>query len=419
MHFFVYLHGKFTVDMQKIDITKILDKSFEKDYVAEDLSALFEAKANQYGLSVSQARDLLGIEYKSLTPLLNGTAKQPNLINVLKLADFLDIDLNVLLTSIVSQQTPENTAKLQEARNASFIGKNFDVERLQKEGLLPKKADSNIIVQKILDFFGFDSIAEYEEFDKRICNVAFSSSKRTFVDKMRRFSINSGYRLFEAIKNPYPYDEKKLADLLPKIKPYCQDVENGLFTVCQALFAHGVTVIFQRHLPTTQFRGATFFINDKPCIIITDFMKNYATIWRVLMHELYHVIFDEEDIKKEGYHLTGEMQLTLIDEEAPENFASDFFVDDSEFKYIKPHINSDVMVRAFAKKIKVHPSLIYMKFQVHMATIENKNYWGAFKKQFPNYELAVNRLNPISWKQDNSILEISKALKVIYEIVEA
>jgi Zn-dependent peptidase ImmA (M78 family) len=405
--------------MQKLNITKILDQSFEKDYKALDLSLLFEKKATEYGLSISQARDLLGIEYKSLTPLLKGTSKQPNLINVLKLADFLEIDFNILLTSIVSQQTPENFAKLQDARNASFIAKNFDVERLQKEGFLPKKADSNLIIEKILTFFGFDSIAEYEEFDKKICNVAFSRSKRSFVDKMRRFSINAGFRLFEEIKNPYPYDSKELADLLPKIKPYCQDVENGLFTVCQALFSHGVTIIFQRHLPTTQYRGATFFINNKPCIIITDYMKNYATIWRVLMHELYHVLFDEEQIKKEGYHLTGEVQLTLIDEEAPENFASDFFVDDAEFKYIKPHIKSEVMVNAFAKKIKVHPALIYMKFQVHMATVENKNYWAAFKKNFPNYELAVNRLNPISWKQDNSITEISKSLKVIYEIVEA
>lgn len=412
------MQGKFTLKMQKLNITRILEESFDKDYVAEDLSAIFEAKASEYGLSVSQARDLLGIEYKSLTPLLNGTSKQPNLINVLKLADFLDMDFNVLLTSIVSQQTPENTAKLQEARNASFIAKNFDIERLQKEGLLPKKAHSNVIVEKILDFFGFNSISEYEEFDKRICNVAFSQSKRSFVDKMRRFSINSGFRLFEIINNPYPYNSNELAELLPKIKPYSQDVENGLFTVCQALFAQGVTVIFQRHLPTTQFRGATFFINNKPCIIITDYMKNYATIWRVLMHELYHVIFDEDEIKKEGYHLTGEMQLSLIDEEAPENFASDFFIDNSEFKYIKPHINSQVMVREFAKKIKIHPSLIYMKYQVYMQTIELKNYWGAFKKEFPNYELAVNKLNPISWKQDNSILEISKSLKVIYNIVE-
>jgi Zn-dependent peptidase ImmA (M78 family) len=329
----------------------------------------------------------------------------------------LEIDFNVLLSNIIAQQPPENVSKLTDARNASFIAKNFDIERLQAEGFLPKKADSTVIVSKILDFFGFETIAEYERFDLEICNIAFSKSKRNFVDKMRRFSINSGFRLFQAINNPYPYDSTKLAELLPKIKPYCQDVENGLFTVCQALFSHGVTVIFQRHLTTTQYRGATFFINEKPCIIITDFMKNYATIWRVLMHELYHVIFDEEDIKKEGYHLTGEVQLTLIDEEAPENFASDFFVDDAEFKYIRPHIHSEIIVKAFAKKIKVHPALIYMKYQVQMH-IEGENYWKAFKKHFPNYELAVSKLNPISWKQDNSILDIAKQLRVIYELVE-
>jgi len=64
------------------------------------------------------------------------------------------------------------------------------------------------------------------------------------------------------------------------------------------LFNIGITIVFQPSLPKTQIRGATFLINDKPCIVITDFNKNYATIWFALIHELHHVLFDLETIDK-------------------------------------------------------------------------------------------------------------------------
>ena len=49
-------------------------------------------------------------------------------------------------------------------------------------------------------------------------------------------------------------------------------------------------------LPKTQIKGATFVINNKPCIVITDFNKNYGTIWFSLIHELHHVLFDLDSI---------------------------------------------------------------------------------------------------------------------------
>lgn len=404
--------------MEKVDISDILSKSFSTDQEPVDLLELFEEKAKEYNLSRTHAGELLGLEYRALLPILKGTAKQPNLINVLKIAEFLEIDFKLMLASMVANQGAENVKKLQDARYASFLAKNFDVDRLYNEKFIKNKNDSKSIVDRILDFFGFDSISDYEEFTDRVGLAVFSKSKRNFVDKMRYFSVHSAYRLFEVIDNTNEYDRESLIDLMPKIKPFSQDVDNGLYTVCKALYSHGVTVIFQNHLPSSQYRGATMFVNDKPCIVITDLNKNYATIWFALLHELFHVLFDEEAIKSDGYHLTneGESQITLINEEEADAFASDFFVDMSELKYIMPHIHNDFFVDKFAKKIKVHKSIIYSKYRFVMLDEHNKNYYGAFGKHFPNVEKAVNRLNPISWKKDYSISKIAENLKEIFDL---
>ncbi|NAS13720.1 ImmA/IrrE family metallo-endopeptidase [Poritiphilus flavus] len=404
--------------MEKLDITRLLDKSFSEDYEPVDLLKLFEKKSKEYGFSTTHARELLGIERKSLMPILEGTAKQPNLINVLKIADYLEIDFNVMLASLVAKQSPENVQKLTEARKASFVAKNFDVDRLYSEGFLTTKTDTNTIIDRILTFFGFETLADYENLIDRVSLAVFSKSKRSFVDKMRHFSVNAAFHIFETIDNPNEYHREALLDLMPKIKPYCQDVENGLFIVCKALYNHGVTVIFQNHLTTSQLRGATFFVKDKPCIVLTDLFKRYPTIWWALLHELYHVLFDEEDVKKSGYHLSGEDQITLIDEEAPNEFASDYFVDKAELNFIRPRIFEEYLVRNFAKKIKVHPSFIYAKFQHHMKEVEGKDFYGAFRTEFPDYKKAVARLNPISWKEDYSIPAIAKRLKEIFDLKE-
>lgn len=113
--------------------------------------------------------------------------------------------------------------------------------------------------------------------------------------------------------------------MIVKIKPYSQDITNGLLTVCRALYNIGVTVIFQNYLTTTQVRGATFIINEKPSVVITDFNKNYPTLWFTLLHELNHVLFDFDTIEKSSYHLSDDNDLFLIEDQA-NTFCKKFFL---------------------------------------------------------------------------------------------
>src|SRR5690606_20767284 len=131
---------------------------------------------------------------------------------------------------------------------------------------------------RICDFFDLESIFDYDRSD-----ALYRRTKKAFSDKMKDFWIKSNYKYFELIDNTNEYNRKELIELFPNIKPYTQNVENRLLTVLQALYHIGVTVVFQPLLPKSQISGATFLINDKPCIVITDFNKNYATIWLALI----------------------------------------------------------------------------------------------------------------------------------------
>ena len=113
-----------------------------------------------------------------------------------------------------------------------------------------------------------------------------------------------------------------------------------MLTVFRALYNVGVTVIFQPMLSRTQIRGATFLINNKPCIVVTDLHKSYPTIWFSLIHELHHVLFDLEELEKVKYHLTGEPDLFLMQEDKANEFASEYLISAEKLRYIEPLIHN-------------------------------------------------------------------------------
>ncbi len=402
--------------MKNFDVDKILEQALSDFYSEVNLYELFKAKAEEYGLSVTQARQLLKIERKSLQTIFEGTSKQPNLITVMKIARFLEIDMNTAIGSIMTSQSSENIAKIEDARKVTFLAKNFDLDRLYKAGFITSKTNTDEIIKRILAFFNFKSIGEYEEYQQNLSAAVFSKTKRNFADKMRRLSIMSSFRMFDMIDNPNEYNREELKNLVPKIKPYSRDVENGLLSVCRALFNVGVTVIFQQYLPTSQYYGATMNYNNKPCIVLTDLNKNYPTIWFALLHELFHVLFDFEEIKGVGYHLTGDIdaELGLFDEEKANEFARDFFFDYQEYRFIKPHIHSNYFVSKYARTHGIHQSIIYSHFQYFIEQKEGKNYWGAFKEFFPDVSRATKNLNPLTW--DKNLIEVINVLKKTFQL---
>lgn len=396
--------------MKKFDINDLLSSVFN-DENELDIKVLFDEKLVEYNLSKTKALKILNIDKDVFDEIVSGTAKQPSLINVIKISQFIEIEINDVVKSILKNQSVENIASVEKANKATFILKHFDVKMLTKMGFFINTNDVDILINRVLDFFGYKSILEYEN-DFAI--PLFSKSKRTFSDKMKDFWIKSAYQSFKTINNPNEYNRESLKELIVKIKPYSQDVNSGLYTVCKALYNIGITVIFQNQLPTTQVRGGTFVVNGKPCIVITDLFKKYPTIWFTLLHELNHVLFDLEVITNTNYHLSGENDLFLIEDKA-NNFAKDFFFSQDKFLYIKPYIDNKFLVAKFAKENEIHASFIYSAFAYYQSELYGKNYYGAFKDLYPNYTDALIKLQPITWGEE-SLKKVSEKIKLIFEL---
>ena len=73
------------------------------------------------------------------------------------------------------------------------------------------------------------------------------------------------------------------------------------------------------------------------------------------------------------------------------------------------------MVEKFAKELEIHPSIIYSAYQYFEDTLNGRKYYAAFKEFLPDYNLAVKKLNPITWQED-SLPQIAKKLKSIFEL---
>ena len=66
------------------------------DFNNYSLKELYNNKKALLGLSDRQIQKILGIDNKTLTPILEGTAKQINFTNIIKLSHFLGITVDNL-----------------------------------------------------------------------------------------------------------------------------------------------------------------------------------------------------------------------------------------------------------------------------------------------------------------------------------
>lgn len=390
-------------------INDILKKSIE--YEGPSFDAILNERLEAAGLSRNQFETFVGIEKKSLDAIIYKKSIQTDINKLVVLAEFLDLSLDELLIIHYNGRDPKELKELQDCMDLTFINKHFDLKALASLGFINKKFKLEELKTRICTFFDIDSIYDYA---KDLNNVLFSKTKRTFNNKMKEFWIQSSLKYFEMIDNPNDYDRKSLIQLIPKIKPYTRNIEYGLKTVFQALYNVGVTVVFQPAVPTIQVRGATFVVNNKPCIAITDLNKNYATIWFALIHELHHVLYDLEELTKTKYHLTGEPDLFLMHEDAANKFAADYLFSDEKMRYIEKMIHNKLMVSRFAEKCQIHPCIIYSQYQWRQFEL-GKDYWGAFKDQFPKLSTSTKHLNVSNWTAE-PIKESAQKIKQLLTV---
>lgn len=395
------------------DVDNLLDGLFENnDLLDNSLKGLFDRRLSQLGISQTTSLKILKIESRTLKGVLDGSLKMVDFTALIKLSSFLQIPqkkvISLFLTEL-EKNFPESFPY--PSNKIEFINKNFDLASLKKAGIINSITDYYEIDAKISSFLGVKNVFEYQP---SISNVAFSLGAIKPKNNLNRSMwLKRAKDIIHELDNPYHYDRDRLIDYFGEIRWHSTNVELGLTNVVQALYSMGITVIFQTSLPTIHLRGATVAINNKPAIILTDYRGYYPTLWFTLIHELFHVLFDWEDIKKNKEHISEENIEVLSDlerENEANEFACDYLFPKEKVRISGAFINDPELVNEYAKNNHVHPSFVYL-FHAKESNIKDGFAWNLVHKYNPDITPILKTFD--NWIEENpkNISEVVTHLK--------
>lgn len=376
------------------------------DLPYESLHELYEARRKELNLTDNVVFKMLDLDAKQVKPILDGEAKRISLFTVLKLAYFLNVSLEEVLKLTLLGMSREQISDIQRAKDAAFIMEHFDIAALTKMGFFKKGASVDDLKSRIIDYFQLTSLYDY----KRIPLVkAFSRIQRkTKSELMREFWLSSAYHVLNCINNPYTFDRPGLIRLIPSIRACTLNEKNGLTTVVKALYRLGITVIYQPSIKDLHLRGATLIVNDKPCIVLSDYNNRYPTVWFALLHEICHILSDLDALREYHYHISdGIGDILLLDEKRCDDFASEYFLSGDHHKMIIPYLDSPAILNTYCKEWRVHPSLVYA---IHCYA--NPNDWRKYAAKIPSSDEMLRDINTVCFTDnpENSSLPINNLI---------
>lgn len=363
----------------------------------QSIKELFEQKIKQLGISMSDSQEILTIQSRTLKGILDGSLKMFDVTNLFKIADFIQLPKEDVVKMYFDMLDKNFSNSSFPSSKIQFIKENFDLAALKKAGFIDDISDFPNIDRKLTTFLGLKSIFEYS---RPNIKPAFSAGLIPPKNKLTRdLWLDAGITMLNIIDNPYEYNREELKNYFSNIRWHSTNVEKGLIAVINDLYHLGVTVIYQDPLPSLHLRGATLQINEKPCIILTNYVGFYATIWFALIHELFHVLFDWDDIKLNRYHVSDDDEnelLVLEREKDANNFAREYLLPKEKLSIVKQRINNEYFVKEFAYNNDIHTSMIYV-FAAYDGSQSNRSAWARAKKHEPNIDLSIGEIKN-SWK---------------------
>ncbi|MCO5238367.1 MAG: ImmA/IrrE family metallo-endopeptidase [Chitinophagaceae bacterium] len=392
------------------DINSLLNDILKPD--KPGLKELFDKKISELKITSTSVLEILNIQHRTLKGILDGTQKVVDVTNLIKIANFLQLPKEDVIKMYIDSLEKNYTENIVPPEKIKFIQENFDLAALKKAGFIDSLTDFEKIDSKITSFLGLKSIYEYK---RPNIKPAFSAGLVKPKNELTRsLWIQSAITYFEDIDNPYEYNRKALIEYFPNIRWHSTNVEFGLLTIIKDLFKLGVTIIYQSPLPSLHLRGATFAVNDKPCIVLTNYVGFYGTLWFALIHELFHVLFDWEEIRINMYHLSDDEDNELVVQEKENEanqFAREYLFPQEKMNQIKHNLNNPYFVSEFAKNNHVHPSIIYV-FNAFDSSKTNRMPWARARKNEPaEMSKCISHLeNP--WSNSMPINEIVKNKKI-------
>jgi len=318
----------------------------------------FESRLEFLGITLNQFCEAYEMAFRTINAILDGNFKYLDPVSLLKIANFLNVSSDEILKECLSYMPANTQIQLEDSKKRTYILDNFNLHALKKDGVISSIKDFGHIEKCLLRAYGLKDIYEYSELDN--LHGLFSSIKATLKDARPKKNFkNKAIKICNSIINNNPYSQDNLKEFFPRIRAYSLDVETGLLKLIRELYKLGITVVIHPSLSLSGARGLTIESKGKPSIILTDIGKKYSTLWFTLIHELYHVIFDWEDILAGRLHVTDDDEFGNDKELKANSFAREYMFPHKRMEQISNNISNPVAVKDFAIESNVHYSIIY------------------------------------------------------------
>lgn len=402
-------------EREEFDADKILKDLFRsvEPVKSYSLRELFDNRARDLGVSRTSATHLIGLQSRTLKGILDGTQKRVDPVALHRVASFLqmtDEQVTQMYLSALRSNYPDDLSKTASADKVQFLRENFDLVALKKAGFIKSITDYADIEARINHYFGLRSIEDYQ---RPIDDVAFSAGVVKPKNALIRSTwISAARDAFKLIDNPHPYSRDALVEFFPQIRWHSTNVKLGMPNVIKHLFKIGVTVFYLPSLPSLHLRGATFSVLGKPCVVLTNYRDFYPTLWFALVHELFHVIFDWDEIKRNTYHLSDEDvdQLSVKErEDEADDFAREYLFSKEKSEAVRPYLRDASYVRHFAELNHVHESFVYV-FNAFDTGKTDRMSWPRAQRFNPDFGDLLDKLGN-HWNAPKSITDFVKGLE--------
>ncbi|RIK32765.1 MAG: addiction module antidote protein, HigA family [Chloroflexi bacterium] len=248
--------------------------------------------------------------------------------------------------------------------------------------LYSRGKNKNILLRRLLHFFGVASPTEWENFYGNM-KTAYRRNK----DQSDPYATAAWLRLGElqaASASCAPFDRQRFDAALHEIRTFTllppEDFEPRLKALCAAT---GVIVALVPAIPRARVSGAARWLNNRPLIQLSLYGKTNDRFWFTFFHEACHIL-------KHSHKLVYLDELdgdpSEPEEQEADRFAANLLIP-PEYAAELPTLRSKEAVRTFAGHIGVHPGIVVGRLQ-HDNEIE-KSWMNDLKATFTWRETPV------------------------------
>ena len=250
--------------------------------------------------------------------------------------------------------------RLKEVVNVGYLKKRFNLSN-----------DTSECINKIFQYFGVDSIDQFEDKAQTVCNAFYRKS-----DKSQTDSINllTWTMIVKHVSEEYdatltPFDKHKESELVSELNDVFLRNHNTINNVQSVLNKYGIKYLKEDKIDKVPVDGYSFWIGSNPTIVMTkrfDRIDNFAF---TLMHEIGHIIKHlSPDAGKDSIDIVIESDKDY-EKEANEYAVKSLLNGASTeelFSRCKNPYAADYEIIRFARDHHIHRSIIAGQYRNHI-----------------------------------------------------